>query len=151
MAGLSGAQLAAVAALWARTGREVTARFGGSSMEPTIAAGAEVVLRCGRAAAPGDVIAYVHGDQVVVHRLEVVRADVLLTRGDARVAPDPPLPADTAIVGTVALPGQVSLPAPPRSAARALALAACRAALFVHPRLCLLAVRALRRAERTLR
>jgi hypothetical protein len=153
LAGLRGDQLRAVAALWARSRREVSARFGGSSMEPTIPPGTEVLLACGRAPAVGDVVAYVMGDQVVVHRLEArARGGWLLTRGDAHVAPDLPVPARDVVATVVAVgdPGRPVAPAP-ASPARAGALAACRLALAVHPRLCVLAVRALRFAERRLR
>src|SRR5688572_29536879 len=155
--GLSGERLEAVAKLWARAAREVGARFGGASMQPTISPGCEVRLRCGAAPALGDVIAYVHGDQVVVHRLVARRADRrwLLTRGDAHVAPDFPVPSSAAILGTVIAVGGTGGLGPvapePRAFPRTAALALCRAALAIHPRLCLLAVRALRFAERRLR
>jgi hypothetical protein len=154
LAGLTGEQLRAVAALWARSRREVSARFGGTSMEPTIAPGAEVVLACGGDPRVGDVIAYVMGDQVVVHRLEArARGGWLLTRGDAHVAPDLPVRAADLLgrVAAVAGPdGPVATPPAPRTMARGAALAACRLALAVHPRACVFAVRALRWTGRRL-
>jgi hypothetical protein len=45
--GLSGAQLQAIAGFWKKERREIRARFGGWSMEPTLPSGSELLLRCG--------------------------------------------------------------------------------------------------------
>jgi hypothetical protein len=99
-----GEGLAAVASLWRKTGRELRARFGGSSMEPALPAGCEVLLRCGEVGAPGDVIAFLIGGRLVVHRVVARAADGswTLTRGDARTMPDVPIRDASAIVGRVA-------------------------------------------------
>lgn len=89
---LSAAELLAVADLWKRTGRTVEARFTGASMEPAIASGSRLRLACGSSVAPGDVAAFVHDGHVFVHRVLAVAPPLVLTRGDALVIPDPPLP-----------------------------------------------------------
>ena len=101
---LSAADLAAVASLWRKTGRSLRARFGGSSMEPAIPAGALVQLRCGEPGAPGDVIAFLSGGRIVVHRVVARAADGrwTLTRGDARILPDVPVRDPEAVLGRVA-------------------------------------------------
>jgi hypothetical protein len=99
-----GEGLAAVASLWRKTGRELRARFGGSSMAPALPPGTELLLRCGEAGAPGDVIAFMADGRVLVHRVVARAADGswTLTRGDARVLPDVPIRDPEAVVGRVA-------------------------------------------------
>lgn len=101
---VEGEALAAVASLWRKTGRELRARFGGSSMEPALPPGTEVVLRCGETGAPGDVIAFVADGRLVVHRVVAQAPDGAwtLTRGDARVLPDVPIRDREAVLGRVA-------------------------------------------------
>lgn len=152
--GLSGPQLRAVADLWRRTGKELTARFGGSSMEPTIPAGAEVILRCGADPASGDIIAFVHGDQVVLHRLVGAskRREWVLTRGDAHSIPDQPLFDPEALIGVVVGVRKghefVAPAPPPRSLGRRLALSVCLAGLRLDPTLGPPLIRALRLVRR---
>ena len=100
---VEGEALAAVASLWRKTGRELRARFGGSSMEPALPPGTEVVLRCGETGGPGDVVAFVADGRLVLHRMVARAADGAwtLTRGDARVLPDIPIFDPDAIVGRV--------------------------------------------------
>lgn len=133
--------LAAVASLWGRTGRELTVRFSGTSMEPTLASGAEVLLRCGEPLAAGDIIAYLAAGQVILHRV-VARAktgDWILTRGDARTLPDAPILRREAVFGRVAGVRRddafVDPPSPPPdSLPRRLVVEVCRAALEASPR-----------------
>ena len=101
---VEGQGLAAVASLWRRTGRELRARFGGSSMLPALPPGTEVLLRCGETGATGDVIAFLAGGRLVVHRVVARAPDGAwtLTRGDARVLPDVPILDRDAILGRVA-------------------------------------------------
>jgi hypothetical protein len=101
---VEGEGLAAVASLWRKTGRELRARFGGSSMLPALAPGTEVLLRCGEAGGPGDVIAFLAAGRLVVHRVVARAPDGAwtLTRGDARVLPDVPIRDPDAILGRVA-------------------------------------------------
>lgn len=102
-AALSAAELAAVTDLWRRTGRTVEARFTGASMEPAIASGSPLRLSCGLGVAPGDVAAFLHDGRVFVHRVLAVEAPLVLTRGDALVVPDPPLPLDRVFARVEAL------------------------------------------------
>jgi hypothetical protein len=100
---LEGDSLAAVASLWRKTGRELRARFGGSSMEPALPPGAELLLRCGEIGAVGDVIAFLAEGRLVVHRVVARARDDAwtLTCGDARVLPDAPIRDAEAILGRV--------------------------------------------------
>jgi hypothetical protein len=91
---LSAAELLAVTSLWKRTGRTVEARFTGASMEPAIPSGARLRLTCGTPVAPGDVAAFVHDGHLLVHRVLDVAPPQMLTRGDALVVPDPPIPLE---------------------------------------------------------
>jgi hypothetical protein len=102
-AGLSAAELVAVADLWKRTGRTLEARFTGDSMEPAIVSGARLRLLCGTETAPGDVAAFVHDGHVLVHRVLDVRAPFVLARGDALAVPDAPLPLECAFARVVAV------------------------------------------------
>lgn len=91
---LSAAELLAVADLWKRTGRTLQARFTGDSMQPAIPSGSRLRLACGAAMSPGDVAAFVHDGHVLVHRVLAIAPPLVLTRGDAVVVPDPPVPLD---------------------------------------------------------
>ena len=137
---LTGERLRAVAALWARGEREITARFAGTSMLPTIAPDAEVLLDCGHVPEPGEIACYVRGDDVVVHRVVARTADGrwLLTRGDASLLPDPPSRAADVLarIRKVRRDGRWTEPAPaPGSFVRAAAVSLSRAALSVSPAL----------------
>ena len=90
--------------LLARTRGELVARFRGTSMEPTVPDGAELLLRHREQPAPGEIAAFVSQGRVVLHRVEEVSArhGSLLTRGDALWLPDPPLRDLQAVVGVVA-------------------------------------------------
>jgi hypothetical protein len=83
-----------VADLWKRTGRTLEARFTGDSMEPAIPSGSRLRLGCGAPVAPGDVAAFVHDGHVFVHRVLATAGPLALTRGDALVIPDPPIPLE---------------------------------------------------------
>jgi hypothetical protein len=88
------------AALWKKTGREFTAEFDGVSMRPTIEPHQPLTVSCGRPAQVGDVVLALRGTLPVVHRVVWMGSDWLLTRGDARTVPDPPLAAGD-VVGIV--------------------------------------------------
>lgn len=131
------AEWPAIAALWKRTSRELVARFGGSSMDPTIPAGAEVLLRCGERAESGDVIAFLAHDQIVVHRVEAAGKSWVLTRGDRQVIPDDPIFDRSVILGRILGlrqgEGWTDLLPPPSSRTRAALRGLCVAALRASP------------------
>jgi hypothetical protein len=120
---LSEPELRAVAELWRRTGREVSARFTGRSMEPTIPSGSEVRLACGAPPGVGDVVAFIRDGHIVLHRVEALSpaGRWILTRGDACLLPDPPLTDRALVLGRATSP----LAAPPRGWGRRLTLALC--------------------------
>ena len=154
---VEGEGLAAVASLWRKTGRELRARFGGSSMEPALPPGTEVLLRCGETGGPGEVIAFLADGRLVVHRVVARAADGTwtLTRGDARVLPDVPIRDAEAVVGRVAgvwRSGSLEgLPAASDSLSRRLALRFACAARRASPRAGTAALRSLHTAARLAR
>jgi len=95
-------ELAAVAALWKRSGRTLTTRFTGTSMRPAIDDGAEVTLLCVDDVGVGDVVAYAYGDRVIVHRIVSIWDGRFVTRGDANLLPDPLLLERGDIIGKIA-------------------------------------------------
>jgi hypothetical protein len=137
---VEGQRLAAVASLWRKTGRELRARFGGSSMEPALPPGTEVLLRCGEGGATGDVIAFLAGGRLVVHRVVARAPDGTwtLTRGDARVLPDAPIRNPETVLGRVAGVWRAGaldqVPAPPDSFSRRCVLSIACVALRLSPR-----------------
>jgi hypothetical protein len=152
-----GEGLAAVAALWRKTGRELRARFGGSSMEPALPDGSEVALRCGEVGAPGDVIAFLAGGRLIVHRIVARATDGswTLTRGDARALPDVPIRDASAIVGRVAglcQGGTIeAVPAVHDSPARHGVLRLCSALVAASPRAGSVVLRAIHAGSRLAR
>jgi hypothetical protein len=128
--GLSGEALAGVAQIWKKQGRTLTAQFGGTSMLPTLPAGAELTFLCGEAVAVGDIAVLVHRDRILVHRV-VARSDTerwVLTRGDGTWVPDPPTALDQVVGRVVAVrrgPEWVDPPPAPPMRGRALALGVC--------------------------
>lgn len=154
---VEGEGLAAVASLWRKTGRELRARFGGSSMEPALPPGTELLLRCGETGAPGEVIAFLADGRLVVHRVVARAADGAwtLTRGDARVVPDVPIRDPEAVLGRVAglwRDGSLEhLPAATESLPRRLVLRLACAALRASPGAGTAALRALHTATRLAR
>jgi hypothetical protein len=133
-------ELAAAARLWKKTGRELKARFGGSSMRPTLAPDSEVVVRCGAPAAVGDIVAYLADGRLVLHRVEAVSArdGTLLTRGDALWLPDLPVRDPETVLGVVSGVGSgggfAPPPPAPKGAARRVSVWPFRAALAASPR-----------------
>jgi hypothetical protein len=133
-------ELAAAARLWRKTGRELKARFGGSSMQPSLAPDSEVVVRCGAPASVGDIVAYLADGRLVLHRVEAVSArdGTLLTRGDALWLPDLPVRDPETVLGVVSAVGRDEGLAPPPPApqgtARRVSVWPFRAVLAVSPR-----------------
>jgi hypothetical protein len=102
---LDGERLAAVATLWRREGKRFTASFGGTSMLPTIAPGQAVDVECAPfEPARGNVIAFVRGNQVIVHRVVVLRGSRIITRGDANRVVDLPVDAGSILGRVVDVP-----------------------------------------------
>jgi hypothetical protein len=118
----------------------------GSSMAPAIPPGARLRIRLlgQQPCQPGDVAYYWAHDGYTVHRV-VYRArrgsthDYLLTCGDNRLAPDPPVPSDRVLGTVIAVetdggwrgPGPAIAVGPPyRRAIRALTVGATVAALW---------------------
>jgi hypothetical protein len=73
--------------------RSVESRVQGTSMGPSLPAGTRVRIDMSpRADYPiGAVIAFVEGNRLIVHRIVHAGRDYVLTRGDARIAPDIPV------------------------------------------------------------
>lgn len=108
-------------------------------MRPTIEPGEEVALACGAAFGEGDVVAYVRGDRLVLHRVLRLRPDrgYMVTRGDALVLPDALVTELAGVLGTVRgvrRGGElVPLAGAPSSLARRVALRLWLAALVAGP------------------
>ncbi len=129
MAQLDPATLRAVAGLWRRTGRTLRAVLRGRSMRPTLEDGAEVEIHCGEAIEVGDVVAFVEGSRLFVHRV-VARGPVgfaLLCCGDARHVPDRPVLDSEVLIGRVVgeRRGGVLAPLPPGRPSLRPAVAVC--------------------------
>jgi hypothetical protein len=87
----SAAELAAVASLWQREGRELATCFTGTSMLPAIASGQQVIVDCGIEPMVGAVAFFRFDNQLGVHRVVARTASWLLTWGDANPLPDEPI------------------------------------------------------------
>lgn len=72
------------------------------SMEPALSVGDLLLLKEQETYGIGDVVVYQSGRTPVVHRIESISAEAVITRGDANNAPDEPISPD-AICGKVAL------------------------------------------------
>jgi len=139
-------QLAEASKLFAGAGKTIEIPISGLSMGATLPAGARALVELGAEPHEGDVVVFRQRDRLVAHRLvyRAVRGGMsryLITRGDARIAPDPPIsPAD--IVGRVTgvQGSDAALPPSPLSSRRksariaiGLALAAVRTARQIGP------------------
>ena len=122
-------QLSGIAAIWKRQRRQLVARFGGTSMLPSIEPGTELTIDCGRTPQLGDVVLAVAPTGLIVHRLVIVHGELAVMCGDGTVIPDPAVPLD-ALFGVVsqkrAADRWIDLPPPPRSFFRALFRAIAR-------------------------
>jgi len=109
-------------------------------MAPTIPSGSEVVLRCADPVRVGDILAFVTGDLLIVHRVIGLSAAAgwILTCGDAARIPDPPLTEPRCTVGTVVKVRRggelVPPPPPPDSLGRRLVQGLCLRVLERSPR-----------------
>jgi hypothetical protein len=113
--GLSGEALAAVARIWKKERRTLTARFGGSSMRPTLPPGAELTFVCGEPLHAGDVAVMLHRGRILVHRVVArsERGGFLLTRGDGTWLLDPPIAMEDAVGRVVGVSEGGSVRPPP--------------------------------------
>ena len=100
-------------------------------MQPTIRDGAEVTLLCVDDVVVGDVVAYVYGDRVIVHRLVAKWGDRFVARGDANFLPDGLLLDRSDVIGKVV--GAAAAPASPFASLflRTIGVAGPRSALRV--------------------
>lgn len=101
MSGPGPERVKALASLLRSQNRELTSRVAGDSMGATLPAGTEIRIQLARVdqVGPGDVVAFISGRYLVVHRI-VARAargagrGHWITRGDAQILPDPPVAPD---------------------------------------------------------
>jgi hypothetical protein len=112
----SAAELAAIASLWQRDGRELATCFTGTSMLPAIVSGQQVIVDCGIEPVIGAVAVFRFDNQFGVHRVVARAASWLLTWGDANPLPDEPIEL-AQVIGVVR-----NVPAASRSLTRALLL-----------------------------
>jgi hypothetical protein len=147
-------------------GRSVESTVTGMSMGPGLGPGSRIRIALMHRARyeAGEVVAYLAGNQVVVHRVAhrgraAAASGYVVTRGDATLVPDPPVERGR-ILGPVTgvwRSGGWVPPAgpPPRSPAaklaRTLSLATAIGALYVSPRVTASALTALHRAAGALR
>lgn len=77
----------------AGAGREVEMSVVGNSMGTALPEGTivRVALCDGRSVLQGDIVVFRQNDGILIHRVVHRAATHLLTRGDARLAPDPPV------------------------------------------------------------
>lgn len=61
------------------------------SMEPALSAGDLVVIQKTDKLAPGDIVVYQSGKDLIIHRITALGEDMLQTKGDANPVPDPPI------------------------------------------------------------
>jgi hypothetical protein len=138
--------------------RTIESTVQGPSMGRAIPAGSRIRIELGvqRSYDPGEVIAFVAGPHVIVHRvLTPARRGQVLTRGDAEVIPDPPIDADQILGAVTAIQrGGNWAPVERRSSqsfpVRVLAsilLATIACSLYANPRAAAVQVRLLRKGR----
>lgn len=146
-------------------GRFVESTVTGMSMGPGLGPGLRIriALVPRTRYEPGEVVAYLAGNQVVVHRVahrgRAAARSYVVTRGDATLVPDPPVERGRIlgpVTGVWRASGWVPPGGPPQRSlrarlARALSLAAAIGALYVSPRAAASALVALHRAAGALR
>jgi signal peptidase I len=134
----------------ALAGRAIEIPITGGSMVPTLAPGTviDAILGDGAACRAGDVVVFRQGQRLIAHRVLRKSARHLVTRGDARIAPDAPV-AFAQVVARVTseLPPMPRRRALPRITSAAI-VAATSLLLHIHPRLAAAWSRALTWIER---
>lgn len=100
-------RLIALASLFKTQGKQIECRVEGGSMSPTLPASCLVRVDCGARGSygVGDVVAFIAGRNVVSHRIvhEGRRGrarEYLITLGDDRILPDPPV-HEASVLGRV--------------------------------------------------
>lgn len=87
-----------LAAAGAGDGGLIECELRGASMAGAIAPRSRLRIALGHGPFPlGEVVAFMHGGQLVVHRVVHRRGRLLVTRGDATVLPDPPVEAGSVL------------------------------------------------------
>jgi signal peptidase I len=122
----------------------------GMSMAPTFADGEIVAMRGDDADtyAIGEIVVFRREGGLVIHRIVDRSRDLIVSRGDARFAPDPPFPA-SAILGRVEGPSNpMEKASAPARALSATAVMLCGGAMRIHPALGRSAARWLTHIER---
>lgn len=156
MEALSAERLVSVAALWRSTGRVLTTSFQGVSMLPTIAPGQQVVLRCDADIKPGDIVAVLRGQELLVHRLVAVSPSRRwwLFKGDANRFCDIPVTSAGAILGRIEKIERdgafVAVPPQPRARGARLLTAGTATLVRLSPPAGVLLLRAVTTARRLL-
>lgn len=99
--------LAAMAAGLKRRHQIITSQMQGTSMGATLPSGAHIRIQCAYEASyrPGDIVVFILGTRLIAHRVIACggfwkKRQVVITRGDALLLPDPPVPLE-AVLGTV--------------------------------------------------
>lgn len=147
-------------------GRSFDSTVSGGSMMPGLAPGTRIriALVPGAPQVPGEIVAYLSGAQVVVHRMlhrgraAAARGHVL-TIGDATLVPDPPVPQARllgAVTGVWRGGAWTPPPAAPRRSfrarlARSICIAAALCVVYVSPRAAGRALMALHRTTGAVR
>jgi len=108
---------------------------------------ARILLADGATCTRGDVVVFRLDDQLVAHRVVYIRAPHLVTRGDARIAPDPPIPF-ARVLGRMIEPPALIARSRRARIADVFAIGVTVAALRVSPSLAERWTRLLRWAER---
>ncbi|MGE0355026.1 MAG: S24/S26 family peptidase [Gemmatimonadales bacterium] len=98
---VSPADVRTLASLLKRSGVELESMVRGPSMGTTLPHDSHILIRCAETTGrPGEVIAFVAGAGLIAHRVVTRWSGHLITRGDAAVVCDPPVPLD-AVLGPV--------------------------------------------------
>ena len=113
-------RILSIAAPLQRAGRIIESTVRGDSMGRSLPPGASIRIRlCRREAyAPGEIVAFLNGAHLTVHRLlscgtEGRRKGMFLARGDARLLPDPPARTDSVLGVVIAVRSGSGWGAPP--------------------------------------
>lgn len=94
--------VSATTELWKNSGVQHWIPVAGNSMLPILRPGDSVQVAHGQKSIfRGDIVVFRQNGGLVIHRVLAVRGKFLLTKGDNRLRPDPPVPS-AAVLGKVA-------------------------------------------------